>query len=353
MLDTTARFVSGIACGIAHLTVTVHASEIASKRMRQIISFAIVIVMAFSSLFYATEERILSQSFVKEKSLFGFDLIAVGILTMIVIPLFTNESVPYYLARGKVAKAQKKFSKLRNEQEPSTDTLRKFDAVRAVVREDMENGKNIFGGGNFKPLCTVMSARLLHLLVLNTPWTMSTLSCAKSIAMQIPVYDVRFITQLYASRIIIGTIVLAVAARLGRQLFYYVSVIVFGVFIAAFLTSSLPGMGQVLLYTLSISFAYLSLGLDYYQQKQCLEAFAITKTAWSLATIGILENVVHAALITASIFVQPEMIIFAGVGILGLSSILLVIRPGTPQSPTPDNGHKIGKLETTAISTAV
>lgn len=353
ILSMAPKFLLGIVCGMAHLTVTVHASEIASKQMRRIISFAIVMLMASSSLFYA----VVLLPFAELQYPLGFDLIAVGVLTMILIPLFTNESVPYYLARGRVAKAQKKFSKLRSEQEPSTETLREFDAVRAVVREDMENGKNIFGGGNFKPLCTVMCARLLHSLLLSTPWTMYVLSCARKVSRPIYffTYDDRFITELYASRIIIGTIVLAIAARLGRQVFYYISVILFGVFIATFISNgSLSlGMVQIFLYAIPISFAYLSLGLDYYQQKQCLDAFATTKKAWSLATIGILENMIHVALITASMIVQPEMIIFGFVGILGLSCILLVIVPRSRRSSTPNNRQTIEKPVISTISTAV
>lgn len=52
-LVISARFLSGIVCGIVHLTVTVHASDIGSKRMRQVISYWIIAIIAMSTAFYS------------------------------------------------------------------------------------------------------------------------------------------------------------------------------------------------------------------------------------------------------------------------------------------------------------
>lgn len=171
LLGFAARLVSGVACGIAYLTVTVHASDIASKRMRPIISFAIVMVMASSKLFYSLLVRIWNSPNAVEEYNFGFDLIAVGIVIIILVlnTLLTNESVPYYLARGKLTEAQKKFSQLHGERKLSAKTVPNFDDMQAMVSGDIENGRNIFAGGNLKPLCIVLSARLLQLLVTSLP----------------------------------------------------------------------------------------------------------------------------------------------------------------------------------------
>lgn len=305
-------------------------------------------VMALSKLFYTVVVRNWYTPYAVEKYTFGFDLIAVGVVTLVLNTILTNESVQYYLARGKVAKAQKKFSRLHNEREPSAGTLRNFDEVRTMVSEDMENGQNIFGGGNFKPLCTVLSARLLHLFLTSVPWIMYTLSWAKVTPMPIHTYDDQFLIKLCAIRIIVGTIVLAIAACLGRQKFLYVSVIVIACGLVSFqgIISNVMDINAVVLmtYTLPITFECLSFGLDFYQQEQSVEAFTTTKKAWSLATIGILEQFTHIALIAAAMTLMREAFIFVGVGIVVLSCILLLVVPDTRKLTLRETRNKFNKL---------
>lgn len=344
VLGIAARFVSGVACGMAHLTVTVHASDIASKRMRPIISYAIVMVMASSKLFYTIVVRNWYLPHAVENYTFGIDLIAVGIVIVVLNSLLTNECVPYYLMRAKVTEAQKKFALLHSEREPSAGTLRTFADMRTMVSEDIENGKNIFVGGNFKPLCTVLSARLLHLLLTSVPWMMYTLSWAKVTSMPIHTYDDQFLVELCGIRIIVGTILLAIASCLGRQKFLYVLAILIACGLVSFhgILSNVATYSVVVLmtYTLPTTFVCLSFGLDFYQQEQSVEAFTTAKKAWSLAMIGIFEHFTHVALIAASLTLDRETFTFIGVGIVVLSCILLAIVPDTRKSSLRETRNK-------------
>lgn len=173
ILNVLVRFISGVGFAMAHLTVIFHASDVASKRMRQTISYAIVMVMATSTLCYAIVMRPHDIPYAIRLNHFGRDLLVLGVPILILIPLCTNESVQYYLNRAEMTKAQKKFAKLHSEREPSAETLSQFDEMRATEREDFENGSNIFGHENFKPLFTVLSARLLNLSLLNLPYISS------------------------------------------------------------------------------------------------------------------------------------------------------------------------------------
>lgn len=343
-LGLAARLLSGLVSALVYLTVTVHASDIASKRMRRVISYTIVTTIASSTLFYSLATQIAwnsrGRTLIGDVYSFDFNMIASGVLVLLLTPLFTNEPTTYYLLRGKVAKAQKRFAKLNSERsnKPSAEILEKFDELQLMVREDTENGTNIFGGGNFKPFFIVLCARLLKLFLTSAATISLIMMTASAMQMQTRSLDGGNFIELNALQIIVGTISLTLAACMGRHKFYYVSGIVLPILSAAavFGAPFVFGIAQTQTYAFVISavgiFAHLSLGLDYYQQKQSADAFTVTKKVWSLATIGVLEQLAHAGLILAYVVSKREttvLLIGSGIAIVLFSIIQLTLVPET------------------------
>lgn len=344
LLGIAARFIAGMAFGMAHLTVTVHGSDIASARMRQVISYAMATVMAVSMLYYS----ILMQAFTSfegEYNGFGLELVTIGALVLLLGPFCITETTLYYLVRGQAARAQKEFAQIYGGRELSGRKMAKFREVQAKVRQD--NSRNRFVGDNSRRLCIVLSARLLHLFSLNLPLIMCLMEGTKAIATRVHPYDNLILTELCVTRVVVGSIVLAAAAHLGREKFMYISVIAFATFIGSILGIPKVHLGHPLfVYAVVTAFMYLSFGLDYYQQKLAMETFSPSKKAWSLATIGILEQFVHVALIAAFITAQRSHFIF-GIGIVAvlLSSYLLASGMYTRDSSTQKNTNGVNEAK--------
>lgn len=285
---------------------------------------------------------------------FDFNMMVQGLFVLLVIPLLANETVPYYLTRGKVSKAQKKFAKLSGERggKSSAETLEKFDELQLMVQEDRENGQNIFGGGNLKPLFTVLSARLLRLFLMSATTVMIVMSATKSLCLPNISFDGGYLIELSATQIAIGSVSLALAACFGLHKLFYISAIVmmtsfFGITILNY------HLNSILQAILLASFAHLSLGLDYYQQEQSTDAFTVTKKASSLATIAFFEHLMHVVIIAGRIKHLNATFIFIGVGIIVLSILLLAIVPETKKLSLRETRNKFNKVMAGIVTSAV
>lgn len=338
-----ARFVSGIACGLAHLAVTVHASDFGSKRMRQVTSYAIAATIAVSVTFYSAMinfwyfSRIDSPS--EQKLGIGFNLIVFGAVAMLLTPILTNEAVPYYLIRGDDEKARKKFIKPKSERRPRAMTLQKFDEFQAMIEEDKHIDGGILSGDNFMSLYIVIITRLLHVVTSCLPLLMLMMSEVGSWgAVQFRSIDSGFLTELSAARIIVGTIVLIVASWFGRHKFIYIgTILTSGIFIVLFLqnihlswTAQLT-LRSVINYTVPVGYAFFSFGVDYYQMKQsvAVDAFPVTQKACSLAIVATIEHLTHAGLIAIFIHRLEELKVLIAGAIIVLSFVSVAVVPDT------------------------
>lgn len=333
------RLISGIASGMAHLTVTVHASDIGSKRMRQVISYVITTTVALSVAFYSYMMNVwYNNDFpTTPKFYIGFNVIVIGVLALLLTPMLTNETVPFYLVRGKETKALKKFAKLNGERKPRAKTVQKFNEFKRMVEEDVQNGHGILSGGNLTPLYIVLNARLLHLFISSVPMLMLVMSEMGSWrALKFQSFDGGFLTESSAARIIVGTIVMAVASWCGRHKFIYIATILAsGMFLVGFLQNmhlswdARHTLRVMLSYFVPVAHTLLSYGVDYYQMKQSVEAFPVTKKAWSLATIATVEHLIHAGLIAIFIHRLEEVKILIAGAIILLSIVSAAKVPDT------------------------
>lgn len=337
-----ARFLSGIVYGIVHLTVTVHTSDIGSKRMRQVISYWIIATIAISTAFYS----FMMNFWYKNRSDFltvptfciGFNVLLIAVLAMILTPILTNETVSYYLVRDKESKALKKFTKLKSERKScATTTLKQFNEYKTMVDEDKQNDRGIFSGDNFKSFYIVLMTRLLHLATSNVPLLMLLMTEVGTWgAVKYWSVDDGFLTELCTARFIIGTIVLTAASWFGRHKFIYIGTILASVAIlVGFLQnmylpwSAQHTLRQIIGYSVPVAYAIYSFGVDYYQMKQSVEAFPITTKAWSLAIVAIIEQLTHAGLIAIFIHRLQEVKILIAGAIIVLSFVSVTVVPDT------------------------
>lgn len=336
-----ARLVSGIACGLTHLAVTVHASDIGSKRMRQVTSYVIAATIAVSVTFYSA---VMNSWYVsgfdspsEQKFRIGFNLIVFGAVAMFLTPILTNEAVPYYLIRGDDEKARKKFIMLKSERGPRAMTLQKFDEFRTMIEEDKHIDGGILSGGNSMSLYIVLITRLLHVVTSCVPLLMLMMSEVGSWgAVKFRSIDGGFLTELSAARIIVGTIVLALASWFGRHKFIYIgTILTSGTFIVLFLqnihlswTAQLT-LRSIINYTVPVGYAFFSFGVDYYQMKQSVDAFPVTEKACSLAIVATIEHLTHAGLIAIFIHRLEELKVLIAGAIIVLSFVSVAVVPDT------------------------
>lgn len=330
-LGVMARLISGFVFGVAHLAVTVHASELSSRRLRRIISSAIVTIMAVSTLFYAVVMRNWYSAAGHAYFQFGFDLIGLGVVTLVLVPIFTTETILHYLVRGNVTTARAKFTKLHQERIPSAGTMRKFVDFQEIVRDEVESV------WSFRSFCIVLAARLLNLFLWNAPviiYAMGILQFMPTIPFLS--YDGRYLIELIGARFIIGLIILIIVKYLERQKILYYSLIpltslIMLDFIATNLRMVPILLRMMMMYSVPTTFLFLSFGLDYYQQQQSIETFTTTNKAWSIAIIAIFEHLFHSGIIATVLYVYllQNMITLVAVGIIVSSSVLLALVPST------------------------
>lgn len=335
LLQLEGRILSGVVYGLIHLTVTVHASDIASEKMRRVISKSITILMALSSLAYAfTFTELLRGR--NSIALNGFELMLWGGLTLIVTPFLTNETVPFLLMHKKESKALKKLTKLNSERRVSSRTVRQFEQLKSMVKEDQCISKNILTGGNLRPLFMVINARLLSLLTSSIPLTF--------ILIQLGVFVLQqsnqrlWFSEIHLLRIVGGILALTIASWAGRhKLFYSLSTLFTCAFI--FVASgtlffpfhrSLERFDTILIYVGFAVYGLISLGIDAYQHIHTIEAFSFTKKPWSISTVAIIEHIAHALLI-AGYCMRMYTVLAIGTTVLAfiVPIILLVMVPDT------------------------
>lgn len=340
---TAARLLSGTSVGIAQLAVTVHASDIASKRMRQVISYAITAVIALSALFYAFLVNAWYGTTYEypEATQFGMghSVVAVALLAMLLSPILTNESSPYYLLRGNEAKARRRFAKLKSDRKrkPRAKTLCQFDEIKTMVDEDLHSGRGLFSGANLRSLRIVLNVRMLHVAMSSVPLLMLLMKEVKMWRNGVwPSIDDGYLIESIAAKILFGSVVMAIARWCGRHKFIYLGLtFTSGFFLGAFLQNthlSWPArqtLCSILCYSVPVAHSLFAFGVDYYQLKQSVDAFSVTNKAWSLAIVASIEHLTHAALITLVFHHQEELKVLTAGAIILMSFTAVAIVPDT------------------------
>lgn len=306
--------------------------------MRQVVSFTITATIALSAAYYSFMVNFWYDNRISApKLLIGANVGVIASLALVLAPILTNETVPYYLVRGKVDKGLKLFAKLKSERKPRAKTVQHFNEFTAMVEEDVQNGRGILSGGNGTPLYIVLNTRLLHLAMSCVPLLMLVM---REVGTWGSVFnwsiDGGFLFELNVARITVGTVVLMVASRIGRHKFIYAATILASaIFIFGFLQNmhldwrDRRTLRSLISYFVPVAYTLLSFGADYYQMKQSVDAFPVTKKAWSLATVATIEHLAHAGLIALFIHYLAEVKILISGAIIVLAFVSVAVVPDT------------------------
>lgn len=343
------RGLFGFTNGILQLTVIVHVSDIAAKEMRSNIIRKIVYLIALSTFIWSV---IIPKGPFPERNINAITaawILPLAIIGIILTPILTNETAPYFLLRGKESKALKRFARLRSEKRASYATRKSFEELKLTVEEDRIIGKNIFGYGNLKPLFAILNGRLLNLLLRNVPLTLLNLGIYSSVPyLNRKSPSIFFMTHeiLYVA---LGALALFFSSCLGgSRLFHILALILSGVVPGVlFFGSYLPsGTDSVQVIIIIVLFGLISLGVNVSDWIHTAQAFSVVKKPWSIAVVTLIEHAVHIALMVLYSSIRFHRTL-SWVGLSGalflITITLLIMTPKSTKLSLRDARNKFNK----------
>lgn len=323
MITLQSRLLMGLTYGLTYLTVTVHTSDIASRPMRKKVTLLVVVLNAIGITAYALYARLEYP----EWNIVGYFLMYTGGSALVSTPFFCLEPPTYYLLHKNESKALRHFTILNNERKPSRRTSKKFAELELMVKEDIQNGDNILSGGNFRPLGIVLLGKLLSLATSNVPLIL--IMCRWAWRIQ-PPGESNF-TVIMVIQTVLGFLAL-IFSQCGGPRFIYVFTILlssillfFGIFPFSFHFAFIPDYIFQLITLIGLS--TLALAANYYQLLHSMEAFTITKKAWSIALLSIIEHSIHFALLflyVTTVMSRSSYIVGGFIGTFTVSTLVVL-----------------------------
>lgn len=316
----------GLSYGLVYLTLTIHTSDIASRPMRKKVSLFVVMLNAISTVSYA----IYALMFYPKWDIGGIDLMVTGVLAIILVPCVCNEPATLHLLQKKDVKALKVHTKLHSEKKPSRKTLQKFAELELMVGEDVQNGHNVLYGGNFRPFFIVLKGKIAALAVSNAPLMLSLCWIAGEIKESA---DNHF-SLILMIQIACGIVIL-ILSKCGTHRFIYVySILIASATGFGFLNFTLIRIRVLPETTINwlviIGFSSVAFALNYYQFLHGMEAFTVTKKAWSNAITSIIEHSLHMCaimgyILLSDLHINKILYILGMIIVLFISSIFLFV----------------------------
>lgn len=167
-----ARILGGLSYGIAYLTVLIHASEVATPRLRGMIvsaahfCFMVGVFVTSSSLLPVYQARNYEIDPTRTIGLNGMICIATGLL----LAVFLNRESPVFLIRKyRDQDALSIMIRLRSESHETADIRRDFNEFKLMVMEDGGSNLNIFDRKNRWPLIVVLAMKVIFVASFNMP----------------------------------------------------------------------------------------------------------------------------------------------------------------------------------------
>lgn len=303
------RAVAGLAYGLAQVTISVHISDIASKRMREkIVGFAIILTAASTAICLAFDVHL---KFIE------ITTTVIALIAIVFIPFLDKETPAFYLLHNKKDKSWRNFTKLNGKCKTNRRTMQKYNDLKVMINEDIRNGRNIFTGGNLRPLWLIFNSQLMS-IVLNSMPFMVLLTSITSFTIG-PLIDV---VEFFPLLLVILFLrfffsmtfpCLGLCVRMDRLVYVLGLIfakIISSLFATSFMVGSLPtnATASIFYIILLIFIVFLSVAVDYNQFHQSIEAFSTTKKSWSLAFISAVENSIQIGFIFMHLWFARNMI---------------------------------------------
>lgn len=268
----------GIVLGLVQVTAMTHVSDIATRQIRTIYALLVTVLRA----------AILCQPIVNHDfTIWGIAISIFGGLAFVCNVWLCIETPTFYLLRNDESKASKIFEKL---QIGKNDLSQEFEWLKKMTRKEIEDGKSIFSATNVRSLWITMSFRILSSILLFAP--LMTSGWIKNDSR-----DVKFIDCLLVSRIVYSICLVFVSVHQIERCFYP-TMVVYSLIAVPMITLFYFLRDHVISFVVyCIVPIIMSVAADYLQFIKSVDSFSVTRKSWSLAFIGIAENVMNALLV--------------------------------------------------------
>lgn len=324
---------AGIIYGINHVTVICHAADNSAREIRgtvvRLIAYSKWFIILWASQVYSIAYPTF-WTFVEIAYVYAI----VAILAGLAIWFFAFNSFAQSLEKRENEDTIKSnLIKIRNDFNYPRRAQKAVDELKLQLSEDQTDGNNIFTNGNLRPLVLVTGARVLSLLVNNIP----ILGIITSLFYVCFLYDddttdnpitafsdVLSVVLLLKFLIGFGSIFIADCISLNRV--YYITAIIWAVsyIVLHHVTDWLISVLVILV------FFIVGLGLEAVSYNQLSEAFPLTKRAWSIAAIHIVECVLEILLLAWYLLAFPAIFVYViAIVIIVISVCLFIWLPNT------------------------
>lgn len=331
------RLLVGAAHGIAYVALITHAGENAAKNMRGTI-LSILNCMLYTGIFVSVV--------ITGTVRFGFTISGERIVAIVGILLavasvacsimMTIESVPFILQRNRSSRerAMINLKHLRDSPHETLELTREMEEFDLMIVQDKQNGGNIFGNGNAKPLVLMIVMRLMVALTNN---------------FLINVLTIAFVSQMFyllqnrlvplavvGPRLFMSIVQIFYADACKRKLQFIISFISAAplIILAGILMNVLSSFylaNSILNAVLWLAFQFsCSIGMDQMQDVYLSEAFSTAKKPWSISFVAGIEHLFHVFMIGMFFVgidstVHLNVVVFVTAAAIILFGLILVV----------------------------
>ncbi|KFB52408.1 AGAP010943-PA-like protein [Anopheles sinensis] len=290
-----ARSLMGLAHGMAYLVVLIHGGEIVIKELRGMImgavSYCVVTGVLLGGVLISVRYDVIDQ----------YRFIGIIGLVYMLLAVFLNqmlcyESPVFLVQRNLDGEAIRSMMKLRNESTETWQIRNELTEIKTMLSEDETTSRSIWSDGNFRPLVLLALTKVASVLSFNFAVNMVKVNVVDHMV-EIEDSEVSLsVTILMSIRLVVGMVAMFTIDVLGRRALQLVSIvstafILIAIGIAYLAADSIPhDVGMAIFFACEVG---ASLGLTLVPDVLCSEAFNTKKKVCSIATVQILEHVLH------------------------------------------------------------
>lgn len=312
------RFISGSVNGFIYFTIINQTSELYSKYTQKVMILMLPFVVTLSSILYALA---LNYYFLND-FLYGYDSMIIGLISLYMIPYFCKESLISLICNNNQSEALKYFAKFNDQSKSDENVKQNYEQFKNHVIKENSKTNNICSKKFLYSFYVVCCARFLHVLQSNA--LIQVLLFLN--IMQVFHNEHKFvINSISLALIVFHSICLfgGILQKIKNR--KYVKIIVMSVTVITILSAIFSF--EIFDIPVSIGFLCISFKIEMNSLEKSMLKLDFPKRSWSLACIGILENVAHVIMIVTSVeimkYVDFVPSIFIPVGICMLITTII------------------------------
>lgn len=331
------RVITGVAHGIAYVTLITHAGENAARNMRGTI-LSIVNCMIYTGIFVSVviTGTIQYEWWGSPVTISGDRVVAITSIPLaflsIAATMLSIETVPFLLHKNCHDKAKFNLQNLRGATHETLELTREIEEFHLMVAQDKQTSWNIFSNGNGKPLVLTILMRIMVAMTNN--YLINTLTILYAFQMfSLSQFRIVPLT-VVAPRLGMSIIQIFYADVLKRKIqimassvFAGIILILIGILLNTITPTSFEQfrVGTIVIASLWLVFQFAcSMGMDQMQDVYLSEAFSTAKKQWSLPVVAGIEHLFHIFMIgMLFVGINSQAHLYAIIFVTGIVVIIL------------------------------